>query len=125
MIFTIVIMSDKRPPDPHDFVPLSELSLQVLLSLGGGPAHGYAIGKAIEKRTDNTLNPTTGALYQALKRLRDDGLLEPAPEETERARDSRRRYFRLTELGREVVALEAERLERLLILARANKLYPA
>lgn len=116
-------MSDKRDARPHDHVPLSELSLHVLLSLGAGPAHGYAIGKEIEERSEGTLNPTTGALYQALKRLRDDGLLEPAPEETERARDARRRYFRLTELGRAVVALEAERLEHLVLAARANNLY--
>jgi DNA-binding PadR family transcriptional regulator len=118
-------MSDKRPRNPGDRLPLSELSFHVLLSLGNGPAHGYAIGKEIEERSDGALNPTTGALYQALKRLRDDGLLEPAPEETEQAGDARRRYFRLTELGREVAATEAQRLEKLVRAARARKLYPS
>lgn len=106
-------------------MPLSELSLLVLLSVGNGPAHGYAIGREVEERSAGRLNPTTGALYQALKRLRDDGLLEPAPEENRRADDARRRYFRLTGLGRRVVALETERLERLVTMARANNLYPA
>ena len=117
-------MSDKfldAEPAPQ---PLSELSLEVLISLGRGPAHGYAIGKEIEERSGGCLRPTTGALYQALKRLRDQGLLEPAPEETASASDARRRYFRLTELGRDAVAQEAERLERLLLTARARKLYP-
>ena len=118
-------MSDIRTVDPRQFVPLSTLSLHVLLSVGEGPAHGYAIGQEVERRSGGALNPTTGALYQALKRLRDDGLLERAEEETEQAADSRRRYFRLTELGRRVVALEAERLEQLVGEARAKKLYPA
>jgi DNA-binding PadR family transcriptional regulator len=117
-------MSDISSHELDDRLPLSALSLHILLSLGNGPAHGYAIGKEIEERSGGALNPTTGALYQALKRLRDDGLVEPAPEETERAADARRRYFRLTELGRKAVALEAERLEGLLRAARAAKLYP-
>lgn len=118
-------MSDDSHEDLRDRLPLSELSFHILLSLGDGPAHGYAVGKEIEARSGGTLKLTTGALYQALKRLRDDGLLEPAPAATERADDSRRRYFRLTERGREAVALEAERLERLLATARAKQLYPA
>jgi len=117
-------MSDIRCSDPSAHVPLSELSLLVLLSLGGGPAHGYAIGQQVEGRSGGRLNPTTGALYQALKRLRDQGLLEPDPEETRAADDARRRYFRLTPLGREVVALEVARLDRLVGLARAHDLYP-
>ena len=100
------------------------LDMLVLQVLAAEPAHGYAIGKEIEERSGATIRLTTGALYQALKRMRDDGLVEPAPEETAGAGDARRRYFRLTERGREVVALEAARLERLLDAARASKLYP-
>lgn len=122
---TIVIMSYISSNDVAEHVPLSELSFQVLLSLGDGPAHGYAIGQQVAERSGGRLNPTTGALYQALKRLRDDGLLEPAPDETAAARDARRKYFRLTKLGRAVVALEAERLDGLLEAARAHNLYPA
>ena len=118
-------MSYNRSARPDAFVPLSPLSLHVLLALGDGPAHGYAIGQEVDQRTSGALNPTTGALYQALKRLRDDGLVETAAEETRRASDSRRRYFRLTELGREVVSLEAERLDRLVSEARSKNLYPA
>lgn len=119
------MMSSSDDADPRECLPLSELSFQVLLSLGNGPAHGYAIGKEIEERSAGSMRLTTGALYQALKRLRDDGMLEPAPEETAAAGDARRRYFRLTERGRQVVALEAARLERLLEAARTSNLYPA
>ncbi len=117
-------MSDIQPVDPRKFMPLSMLSLHVLLSVGERPAHGYAIGQEVERRSGGALNPTTGALYQALKRLRDDGLLARADEETEQATDNRRRYFRLTELGRKVVALEAKRLDQLVGEARAKNLYP-
>ena len=63
--------------DPKSFVPLPDLPFQIFLALGEGKAHGYAIGKEIEERTSGKLNPTTGRLYQALRRLREDGLIEP------------------------------------------------
>ena len=54
---------------------LSDLAFHVLLALGDGPSHGYAIGKAIEEQSGGRLDPTTGALYQALRRLADDELI--------------------------------------------------
>ena len=50
------------------------------LALGAGASHGYAVGKEIEARSDGRLRPTTGSLYQALKRLSESGLIERAPE---------------------------------------------
>jgi len=111
-------------PDPGSFLPLSDLSLHVLLALGDGPLHGYGIGKEIEERTDGRLKPTTGGLYQALKRLADDGLVDHAPEAEADSPDARRRYFRLTPLGRRVVALEMERLEEIMDVAREKRLFP-
>jgi DNA-binding PadR family transcriptional regulator len=100
---------------------LSDLAFHVLLALGEGPAHGYAIGKDIEERSGGRLDPTTGALYQALRRLADDGLIESTtgPDQT----DARRKYFALTALGRRAAAAEAARLESLLRVARKRKLY--
>lgn len=111
-------------PYPRSFLPLSDLSLHVLLALGDGALHGYGIGKEIEERTDGRLKPTTGGLYQALKRLADDGLVDHAPEAEAHSPDARRRYFRLTPLGRRVVALEMERLEDLMAVAREKRLFP-
>ena len=54
--------------DPASFLPLTNLSFHVLLALGDGPAHGYAIGKDVEQRSRGRLNPATGSLYQALRR---------------------------------------------------------
>lgn len=103
---------------------MTELSLHVLLAIGRGAAHGYAIGKDIEEQSGGRLDPTTGALYQTLKRLGEEGLVEPrepGPEE----RDSRRKYFALTAVGRRAVAAEVERLEGLVALAQERRLYQA
>lgn len=115
-------MSDTVREARH-FLPLSELSFQILLALGEGASHGYAIGKEIEERTGGRMNPTTGSLYQNLKRLKEEGLIEEAPQAEENG-DARRKYFRLTPLGREVAALEVERLHALVSLARARALAP-
>ena len=105
------------------FLPLSELAFQILLALGNGASHGYGIGKEIEERTSGRLNPTTGSLYQALKRLKDEGLIEGAVSEEDHD-DARRKYFRLTPLGRQVVALEVDRLDELISVARDRSLAP-
>jgi DNA-binding PadR family transcriptional regulator len=102
---------------------LGPIELHVLIALGAGPAHGYAVGKELEQRSAGRLKPTTGTLYQALRRLTDAGLIRSvaAPD----AVDSRRKYFELTAAGRKAVALEAKRWEDLLAVARERKLYPS
>jgi len=109
--------------NPEHFLPLSEFAFQILLALGNGASHGYALGKEIEERTSGRLKPTTGSLYVALKRLKDDGLIEEV-EPGDDYSDARRKYFSLTTLGRRVMALEVERLENLVSLARNRALAP-
>ena len=101
---------------------MSDLAFHILLALGDGPSHGYAIGKHIEEQSGGRLDPTTGALYQALKRLTEDGLVASAesPDDT----DPRRKYFKLTVAGRRAAAAEAQRLDGLVRMARKRKLYP-
>ncbi len=101
---------------------LSELGFHVLLALGDGPSHGYAIGKDIEERSGGRLDPTTGALYQALGRLTADGLI--ASVDGPGNVDARRKYFSLTSQGRGAAAAEARRLDALVRAARKRKLYP-
>ena len=99
---------------------MTELTLQVLLALGSGPAHGYAIGKDIESRTGGRLDPATGALYQALRRLSDAGLIrQVASPDTA---DARRKYFALTAQGRAAAADELARLRGLVDLGRRRRL---
>jgi DNA-binding PadR family transcriptional regulator len=109
-------------PMGNSAAALSDLAFHILLALGDGPSHGYAIGKDIEERSGGRLDPTTGALYQALRRLKDDGLIASAagPEDT----DPRRKYFVLTSQGRRAGAAEAARLDGLVRVARKRKLYP-
>jgi PadR family transcriptional regulator len=109
---------DEPAPRPA----LSDLAFHVLLALGDGPSHGYAIGKYIEEQSGGRLDPTTGALYQALRRLTDDGLIVPADGPGDA--DVRRKYFVLTRQGRRAAAAEAERLHALVREARQRKLYP-
>lgn len=110
--------------DPATHIPLSNLSFHIMLALGEEPAHGYAIGKEVQRRSRGKLNPTTGGLYQALKRLTEDGLVGPDASAGLASTDSRRQYFQLTAFGRQVVALEAARLDSLVADARSKNLFP-
>jgi DNA-binding PadR family transcriptional regulator len=101
---------------------LSELAFHILLALGDGPSHGYAIGHDIEERSGGRLDPTTGALYQALGRLTAEGLI--AGIDSPGNVDARRKYFALTSQGRRAAAAEARRLDRLVRAARKRKLFP-
>jgi DNA-binding PadR family transcriptional regulator len=97
--------------------------LAVLLTLSGGPLHGYAIMLHAEERSGGEVRLQTGALYRTLKRLLDERLIE----ECDRPRatagdDERRRYYRLTPRGKQALAAEGARLER---LAREIKLATA
>jgi DNA-binding PadR family transcriptional regulator len=102
--------------------PSSDLTFHVLLALGEGPSHGYAIGKDVEERSGGRLDPTTGTLYQILQRLAADGLIAAA--KTPAGVDERRKYFALTARGRRAAAEEAARLDALVRVARRRKLYP-
>jgi DNA-binding PadR family transcriptional regulator len=106
----------------HDPWPaLSDLAFHVLLALGGGPRHGYAIGRDVEEQSRGRLDPTTGALYQALRRLTEAGLVASVkgPDDC----DARRKYFGLTPAGRRAAKAEAERLHGLIRSARRRRLY--
>jgi DNA-binding PadR family transcriptional regulator len=109
----------RQPADPRSFLPLTPLAFQVLLALADSERHGYGIIREVEERTDGLVKIRTGTLYTMLQRLLDAQLLEesdrrPAADED----DERRRYYRLTPLGRDVLAAEARRLELLLGEAR-------
>src|SRR5262249_31053831 len=101
---------------------LSDLAFHVLLALGDGPSHGYAIGKDVEERSGGRLDPTTGTLYQVLQRLTEDGLI--ASTRPPAGTDERRKYFALTADGRRAAAAEAGRLDALVRAARKRGLYP-
>lgn len=109
-----------RNREARDFLPLTHLSIQILLALADGDLHGYGIIKAVEERTDGVIRPATGTLYTALQRLMDDHLIERTSEVSQD--DARRRAYRLTKLGGRVAAAEIERLTELVRSARGKKL---
>lgn len=115
-------MPDQRPA-PADYLPLPDFWLHILLVLGDGPSHGYAIGKMMQQRSEGRLSPTTGTLYHALRRLHEEGLVAEAKVSSgDEGKGPRRQYFKLTTFGRRVFRAEASRLQAVLAAARRNKL---
>jgi DNA-binding PadR family transcriptional regulator len=112
----------KPPADPESFLPLKPHWFHVLLSLANREQHGYGIMQEVLERTGGKVRLWPATLYGTLKRLMDEDLIEesaarPAPEQD----DARRRYYRLTRLGRRVLAAESERLEDLVRVIRAKR----
>ena len=109
----------REPRDPRSFLPLTPLAFQVLLALAGTDRHGYGIIREVDERTDGLIRLRTGTLYTLLQRLTEEALIEDAPTPAgETTDDARRKYYRLTELGRSVLGAEARRLESLIGEAR-------
>lgn len=98
------------------------LTYQILLALADAERHGYGIIKEIEDREGEGSAPSTGALYLALQRMESDGLIEDAPPPADDSGDARRRYYRITEKGREVATTESARLAALVAAAKEKRL---
>jgi DNA-binding PadR family transcriptional regulator len=92
----------------NKFLPLSPANLHILVALAGGELHGYGIMQEVHSASNGRYKLGPGTLYDNLQRLLDDGLVQ---ETARRDADPRRRYYRLTSLGKSIVAAEIERLE--------------
>ncbi len=103
--------------------PLSPVDFHVLLVLAAEDLYGYAILKAIAEESGGTVSPDIGSLYRVLARLVSKDLVDEAPP-PEAAPDSHRgrprRYYSLTEFGREALEADARRLESALEIARVR-----
>ena len=93
---------------PNDLLPVTPLHFQLLLALADEPRHGYGMLKEIEQQTGGRMKPATGTLYLALQRMDELDLVENARRPS--SEDKRRRYYRITEFGREVAVAEADRM---------------
>jgi len=108
---------------PETYGPLTPAMFHVLLALAGDDRHGYAILKEVELATGGKVRLSTGTLYGIIKRLLADGLIAELRARPGQAEDDeRRRYYRLTPLGRDIASAEAQRLDEVLTIARANNL---
>ena len=105
------------------FLPLTPPMLHTLVALADGDKHGYAILKEIARRTDGAVRLSAGTLYALIRRAEADGLIVETDERPDISLDDeRRRYYRLTDLGRRVAEAEAVRLAAQVRHARAARL---
>jgi len=103
-----------KKTDPQEFIPLKTHWFHIMLSLAGGEQHGYGIMQEVLTRTGGKVRLWPATLYGTIKRLIEAELIEesderPAPE----LDDARRRYYRLTPLGKRALSAECERLQEL------------
>ena len=105
-------------------LPLSPAVFHILLALADEDRHGYAIMRDIETRTDGVVRVGPGMLYGSVKWLLADGYIEESPRRPRSGEDERRRYYRLTARGRDLLRAEAARLEAAVGLARSRRVLP-
>ncbi len=110
-------------PDPRRFLPLTPVSFEILLALAEDARHGYGVMLEVEQRSHGTTTLRPGTLYRAIGRLLEQGLIEESEVlEPDASDDHRRRYYRLTDLGRHVASAEAHRMARAVDAAHAKNL---
>lgn len=112
-----------RADDASGSLPLAPASFHILLALSGPPLHGYAIMSTVEELSDGAVTMGPGTLYGTIKRLLDDGMIEET-EDRPPEDDQRRRYYRLTGLGEQVLDGEVARLRRMISNAGARGVRP-
>jgi DNA-binding PadR family transcriptional regulator len=114
-------MSSKDRPATSGLTPLSSAFFHILLSLGQGERHGYALKREISRRTDGKLNLGPGVLYGSINKMLELGLIEESADRPDpHLDDERRRYYRITSYGRKVAQAEAARMRDLAQLAAAT-----
>lgn len=109
-------------PHPDSHIPLTPVELLVLTMLTAGDRHGYGIRQDVLEHTNGEIALEAGNLYRTVRRLENDGLVEPGqPPSTDPHADPRRIYYHLTPSGRRVLAVEMRRLRSLVRLAEERR----
>jgi len=108
---------------PHTAVdrhlPLKPVVFHVLLALVEGDLHGYGVIRAVRERSEGRIQLQTGPFYRHLKKLMDAGLVEESSARPEQVDPRRGSHYRLSPLGRQVVAAEANRLAVLVSVSQS------
>ena len=118
-------MGDEGARGPEEHLPLTPAVLDIVVALGDDELHGYAIMREVRRRTDGRRRLAPGTLYRSLRQMQERGLVAESNERPEAGLDDeRRRYYRLTDLGRKVAVAEVGRLEGLVRAARSKGLAP-
>ena len=114
-------MSSNKRIDAEDLLPLAPAVFHILLSLGEGERHGYALKREIALRTGGKLTLGAGVLYGSISKMLAQGLIEESVDRPDpHLDDERRRYYRMTALGKRVVKAEAQRLSSAVMAARSK-----
>ena len=107
--------------DPEEFLPLTPAVFNILLALADGEKHGYRIMLEVETNTEGQVLMGPGTLYGSIKRMLKAEVVEESDERADpQMDDQRRKYYKLTNLGRRVLSMEAERLASQVMIARAK-----
>lgn len=108
---------------PVDLIPLTPTVFHILLALVDEERHGYGIMLDVAVQTNDALQLGPGTLYGCLKRMLAAGLVEESDERPDPVNDDeRRRYYRITSLGKRVLRAEAGRLQGALAAAKAKRI---
>jgi DNA-binding PadR family transcriptional regulator len=102
--------------EAQDFLPLTETSFFILLSLASTPKHGYGIIKEVESLSAGRVILAAGTLYSALRRMLEDGWIERWEDQNTNEDSRERKLYGLTDLGRRIFDLETKRLQGLVRL---------
>lgn len=108
---------------PEELLPLTPAVFNILLALADGEKHGYGIMLEVEANTKGQVLMGPGTLYGSIKRMLQAGLIEESDERVDPEMDDprRRSYYRLTDLGRRTLRMEAERLASQVQIAKTKK----
>jgi DNA-binding PadR family transcriptional regulator len=114
---------ENAAPEIDILLPLTPVVSHILLALADQERHGYAIMQEVIAMTQGRMRMGPGTLYGSIKRMLKANLIieseeRPAPE----LDDERRRYYRLTDFGRQVLIAEAQRLSTLVGIAQTKRL---
>jgi DNA-binding PadR family transcriptional regulator len=110
--------------NPEGFLPLTPAVFNILLALAEGEKHGYGIMLEVESNTMGQVIMGPGTLYGSIKRMLKAELIEKCDERADpEMDDQRRKYYRLTDLGRRVLRMEAERLASQVMIAKAKNVF--
>jgi DNA-binding PadR family transcriptional regulator len=106
--------------EAQEYLPLTETSFFIILSLATAPKHGYAIIKEVEAMSEKRVVLATGTLYSALRRMLEDGWIERMVDDTSGHNKRERKLYQLTRHGRRVLEAEVSRLRKLVKLTELH-----
>lgn len=105
--------------------PLTPAVFNILFALATGEKHGYEIMKQVRRDTRGAVKMGTGTLYGSIKRMLADGLIAEAGDRPDPTLDDeRRRYYRTTDRGNNMLAAELQRYGDVVSIARRRRLMP-